>query len=259
MIFLTVKAHFFLFLVRGNEDKWYEDVEYTDEFEIDHEIPSMARRLAEDLPSLPHPLLGRAIPAQVEELPSLPHPLGHSIHEIPQVQLEDCEDSTACEHYKRTSVGWKLLCTHESILDDCPVFCNRCDLDRNALTCRKMVSEYGELYWPETKSGSHAHLPCKRGFSGYMTRFCLSGRWTVEQLECEPCKDEDDWWKDSAGFYCANWVGDNCWRAVEDWYKYNYTQEDEDEILDKCQASCQSCGAYSRDKINLIDTSETSK
>jgi len=116
-----------------------------------------------------------------------------------------------------------------------------------ARKCPRMVDASSGFFWPKTRAGKIANIPCAKGYFGFKSRYCDAGRWDEETHDCKPCQNEDEWWKDSAGWYCANWAGHDCSRAVEDWYKYKYTQEDENEILDKCQGSCQSCGAFSRD------------
>jgi len=155
----------------------------------------------------------------------------------------ECKDGDNCDFDDGTCT--RLLCSNPAILDVCPVLCNRCDEKKNV--CPRMVDASSGFDWPKTEAGENASIPCAKGYFGFKWRYCDAGRWAVEKHDCKPCQNEDEWWKDSAGWYCANWAGDDCSRAVEDWSKYKYTQEDENEILDKCQGSCQSCGAFSRD------------
>jgi hypothetical protein len=54
------------------------------------------------------------------------------------------------------------------------------------------------------------------------------------------CKD-DITYKDSQGYYCDQWVGDDCTQAYPEWKDWGYTQADEDEILRKCPYSCKQC------------------
>jgi len=52
------------------------------------------------------------------------------------------------------------------------------------------------------------------------------------------CKD-DITYVDSAGYYCDQWVGDDCTKAYPEW-GYG-SQAEEDEILQKCPYSCKTC------------------
>jgi hypothetical protein len=54
------------------------------------------------------------------------------------------------------------------------------------------------------------------------------------------CRD-DITYKDSQGYYCDQWVGDDCTKAFPEWKDWGYTQADEDEILAKCPYSCKLC------------------
>jgi hypothetical protein len=51
------------------------------------------------------------------------------------------------------------------------------------------------------------------------------------------CRD-DPIFKDEKGFYCDQWVGEDCARAAED---YGYSQANEEQILAKCRHSCLLC------------------
>ena len=51
------------------------------------------------------------------------------------------------------------------------------------------------------------------------------------------CKD-DPLYKDTQGYYCDQWVGDDC-NKVASWE--GYSQADQDEILRKCPYSCMQC------------------
>jgi hypothetical protein len=64
------------------------------------------------------------------------------------------------------------------------------------------------------------------------------------------CKD-DITYKDSGGYYCDQWVGDDCTNAYPGWKDWGYTQADEDEILEKCPYSCKMCKRV--DSADLCD------
>jgi hypothetical protein len=54
------------------------------------------------------------------------------------------------------------------------------------------------------------------------------------------CKD-DKAYKDPLGYYCDQWVGEDCSRAYDDFSDWGYTQADEDAILAACPYSCLTC------------------
>ena len=52
------------------------------------------------------------------------------------------------------------------------------------------------------------------------------------------CKD-DPTYVDSKGYYCDQWVGDDCTKAASP--EWGYSQKAQDEILEKCPYSCMQC------------------
>jgi uncharacterized protein YegL len=58
----------------------------------------------------------------------------------------------------------------------------------------------------------------------------------------DPECTDDVTFKDVAGYYCDQWVGEDCSRAHDDFADWGYTQAAEDAILAACPYSCLLCG-----------------
>ena len=55
--------------------------------------------------------------------------------------------------------------------------------------------------------------------------------------EDSTCSDDKSF-KDASGFKCRAWQGYDCYAAEED---YGYTKQAQDDLLNKCRKSCESC------------------
>ena len=55
--------------------------------------------------------------------------------------------------------------------------------------------------------------------------------------EDSTCSDDKSF-KDASGFKCRAWQGYDCYAAEED---YGYTKQAQDDLLNKCRKSCDSC------------------
>jgi hypothetical protein len=67
--------------------------------------------------------------------------------------------------------------------------------------------------------------------------YCGSGDGSCVEPSCV----DDITYKDSQGYFCDQWVGDDCTKAYPEWKDWGYTQADEDEILYRCPYSCMQC------------------
>ena len=72
--------------------------------------------------------------------------------------------------------------------------------------------------------------PSARGCSAGTDGYCV-----------DPTCRDDPTYVDSQGYYCDQWVGDDCTKTYPEWKDWGYTQADEDEILARCPYSCLQC------------------